>query len=91
LILVAGKFIGASEVGEFAYCRRSWKLASSGVERTNGRDRREQGNDWHREQGRKVQYSGRLRVLAIAVLLLGVLLIVAAVAVSNFGFGQGVF
>jgi len=88
---VAGKFIGASEVGEFAYCRRSWKLASNGVERTSGRDRREQGNDWHREQGRRVQFSGSLRALAILLLLLGVLLIVVAVAVSNFGPGWGVF
>jgi hypothetical protein len=87
---VAGKFIGASEVGEFAYCSRSWKLASSGVQRVNGRAQRERGNKWHREQGRNVHYSGRLRAVAILLFLLGVLVMVVAVVVSNAGVGQGV-
>jgi hypothetical protein len=86
---VAGKFIGASEVGEFAYCSRSWKLASSGVQRVNGRDQLERGNKWHRKQGRNVHYSVRLRAVAIVLLLIGVILMVVAVAVSNFGPGRG--
>lgn len=87
---MAGKWIGASEVGEFAYCSRSWKLASSGVQRINGEAKRERGNKWHHQQGRKVHYSGRLRAVAIFLFLLGVVLVVVAVAVSNFGLGQGV-
>lgn len=87
---MAAKFIGASEVGEFAYCKRSWKLASSGVQRVNVRDQLERGKEWHRKQGRNLHFSGRLRALAIVLLVLGVLLIVVAGAVSNYGLGWGV-
>lgn len=66
---MAGKYIGASEVGEFAYCKRAWKLASSGAEQVNERDRLRRGNEWHRKQGRNVHYSRRLRALAITAVV----------------------
>jgi len=69
--------------------RRSWKLASGGVQRVNGREL-ERGKEWHRKQGRNLHFSGRLRALAIVLLVLGMLLIVVAGAVANYGVGWGV-
>lgn len=79
----AGRYIGASELGEFAYCSVSWKMASIGVVRAGGAKRREQGTRWHKGQGRRIYFSGRLRMAGITLVLLALLLIVFAFVLSR--------
>lgn len=70
------RFIRASEVGEYVYCRRAWWLHKIvGVEPT-GRQRRAQGTALHTQHGRQVWLSHLLVVSSVLILLLAVLLLV---------------
>ncbi len=42
-----GKSIRASEVGEYLFCARAWRLRLDGYEPTMGRHAREAGTAWH--------------------------------------------
>lgn len=69
--------IRASEIGQYAYCARAWWLARvKGLPSANAAEMRA-GTEQHHEHGRSVERLYRLRRLAAALLLLGVLLLVA--------------
>ena len=68
------KLIRASELGEYVYCARAWRLRRDGHEPTAGRERREAGVRWHTEHGADVRRARRLKLLASAALLLAVAL-----------------
>lgn len=66
-----GKFIRASELGEYTYCARAWRLRRDGVEPdAAGRERLDAGTRWHLEHGAGVRRAVLLRRLAAACLLL---------------------
>lgn len=73
-----GKLIRASEVGEYVFCARAWRLRLEGHEATMGREAREAGTAWHLRHGRAVRRARRLRLVAAAALALA---IVAAVLI----------
>jgi hypothetical protein len=68
-----GRPIRASEVGEYLYCARAWRLRRDGVEPTAaGRARLEAGTRWHLEHGAGVRRALLLRRLSAACLLLAI-------------------
>ena len=75
-----GKLIRASEVGEYVYCARAWRLRRGGVEQTRGHEARAAGTAWHTEHGREVTAAARLRKLSAAAGLLALLCALALVA-----------
>jgi hypothetical protein len=74
------RVIRASEIGEYDYCSRAWwykhvaKISPGGG--TSGR--LEAGIEAHREHGRAVALSGKLRALGAALLLCGLLALLIA-------------
>ena len=79
-MLGRGKMIRASEVGEYVYCARAWRLRREGVERTRGHEARAAGTAWHLEHGRGVRTAARLRTLSAAAALLALLCALALLA-----------
>ena len=71
--------IRASEVGEYLYCARAWRMRADGVEPTSGREALAAGTRWHRRHGRDVVRARRLRLLAACAALaaLALLLLLA--------------
>jgi hypothetical protein len=59
-----GKLIRASEVGEYTFCARAWRLHVEGVEAGGCNEARAAGTAWHRRHGRGVEGARRLRGLA---------------------------
>lgn len=77
-----GKFIRASEVGEYVYCARAWRLRRDGQEPTaEGRARLDAGRRWHAGHGSVVRRALRLRRLASASFLLAATLAALALLV----------
>jgi hypothetical protein len=69
------KLIRASEIGEYAFCARAWRLRVEGVEagRTAGAARAA-GTAWHLKHGRGVERARRLRGVATLATVLAALL-----------------
>ncbi len=65
-----GKYIRASEVAEYVYCARAWRLRAEGHEPASGARRRAEGEAWHLAHGREVVRVGRMRLVAKLALLL---------------------
>lgn len=62
------RWIRASEIGEYVYCRRAWWLRrAQGVETQNVRELRD-GSKYHQQHGRLWQRAIWARRLAYAVL-----------------------
>jgi hypothetical protein len=59
-----GNLIRASEIGEYVFCARAWRLRVDGVEAGGWSEARERGTTWHREHGRGVASARRLRTLS---------------------------
>lgn len=59
-----GKYIRASEVAEYVYCARAWRLRADGHEPASGHTRRAEGEAWHAAHGRTVARARNMRVLA---------------------------
>jgi CRISPR/Cas system-associated exonuclease Cas4 (RecB family) len=68
------KFIRASEIGEYIFCARAWRLRIDGHAPTSGSERREAGERWHRKHGEAVLHVRRLRRLASYSVLLAIVL-----------------
>ena len=74
----AERFVSASELAEYAYCRRAWWLrAVRGIETTQLGDRFERGQRAHRSHGATLRIA-RLLALAALGLLLGALAFLVA-------------
>ena len=75
-----GKYIRASEVAEYVYCARAWRLRVEGHEPESGHGRRAAGETWHLAHGREVVRAQMMLRLAkfafIAALIAGLLLLV---------------
>jgi hypothetical protein len=65
-----GKLIRASEVGEYIFCARAWRLRLEGYEPTHGRHARETGTAWHLRHGKSVRRARRLRLIAACAIFL---------------------
>jgi CRISPR/Cas system-associated exonuclease Cas4 (RecB family) len=74
-----GKYIRASEVAEYVYCARAWRLRAEGHEPASGHGRRAEGETWHLAHGREVVRARRMRLVAkfafLAALAAGLLLL----------------
>lgn len=72
------RYIRASEIGEYVYCRRAWWLHHvEGVEPA-GRERREHGTALHVRHGRQVQLSHLLLLVGLMLAALAVALLLIA-------------
>ncbi|HEY0082545.1 MAG TPA: hypothetical protein VGB61_07135 [Pyrinomonadaceae bacterium] len=74
-----GKYIRASEVAEYVYCARAWRLGADGHEPASGHGRRAEGESWHMAHGREVERARRMRLVAklafLAACVIGLLLL----------------
>jgi CRISPR/Cas system-associated exonuclease Cas4 (RecB family) len=59
-----GRYIRASEVAEYVYCARAWRLRVDGREPASGQARREAGEAWHLAHGQTVVRARRMRLLS---------------------------
>jgi CRISPR/Cas system-associated exonuclease Cas4 (RecB family) len=75
------KFIRASEIGEYIFCARAWRLRIDGHAPTSGNKAREAGERWHRKHGEAVLQVRRLRRLASSSALLAIALGVFALLI----------
>ena len=72
------RIIRASEIGQYDFCAKAWWLGSiEGVEPANVRELQggAAAHEWH---GRQITRAGRLQTIAVALLLLGVVLLAVA-------------
>lgn len=70
------KTIRASEIGTYLYCRRAWWYQRQGKENEN-RAELLGGQELHARHGRAVFTAGLMKLLAYALLLVGLVLIAA--------------
>lgn len=74
-----GKYLRASEVAEYVYCARAWRLRVDGYEPASGGARRAAGEAWHLAHGQTIVRARRMRArarLAFALaLLIGLLIL----------------
>ncbi|HLL71584.1 MAG TPA: hypothetical protein VK363_09140 [Pyrinomonadaceae bacterium] len=74
-----GKYIRASEVAEYVYCARAWRLRVDGHEPASGHRRRAEGEAWHLAHGREIVRARRMRLVArvafVLALVVGLLLL----------------
>ncbi|HEX8921302.1 MAG TPA: hypothetical protein VF766_07470 [Pyrinomonadaceae bacterium] len=70
------KLIKASEIGEYVFCARAWRLRLDGYEPTSGHQARRAGTEWHNRHGRALRQARRLKRIAA---FSGLLTIVVAV------------
>jgi hypothetical protein len=68
-----GKYLRASEVAEYVYCARAWRLRADGHEPASGQGRRAEGVTWHLAHGREVARARKLRLLARVAFLLALI------------------
>ena len=59
-----GKYIRASEVAEYVYCARAWRLRVEGHEPASGHGRRAEGEAWHLAHGRSLARARNMRIVA---------------------------
>jgi hypothetical protein len=59
------KLIKASELGEYVFCARAWRVRVDGHEPTSGHQRRAAGTEWHLGHGRSIRRAERLRLVAL--------------------------
>lgn len=69
--------IRASELGQYAFCARAWWLGRVKGYRSINVAAMRQGSQEHRVHGRSVERYHRLRRLAVALLVLGVVALIA--------------
>lgn len=77
-----GKSIRASEVGEYVFCARAWRLRLDGYEPTMGQSAREAGTAWHLRHGQTVRRARRLRLIAACAIFLAI--VVAALILLDW-------
>lgn len=74
-----GKYLRASEVAEYVYCARAWRLRAEGHEPASGAARRAAGEAWHLAHGQSVVRARRMRLVAglafALAFLIGVLIL----------------
>lgn len=66
------QWIRASEIGQYAYCRRAWWLRRVGGVKPQNVRQLQRGTEFHRQHGRKVQGAQWSQRLALAILFVTV-------------------
>ena len=64
--------IRASEVGEYLFCARAWRLRLDGYQPTGGAGARAAGQQFHERHGRDVRRARRLNAVAFVCFALAV-------------------
>jgi len=70
------KTIRASEIGTYLYCQRAWWYQKQGYEKQNQADLYT-GQELHARHGRSVFVAGVMKLLAYALLLMGLIMTAA--------------
>lgn len=70
------KLIKASEIGEYLFCARAWRLRIEGYKPTLGQHAREAGTRWHLEHGRTLRNARRWQRVATFAGLLAIIVAV---------------
>lgn len=65
--------INASEVGDYVFCARAWRLRAEGHAPAASRPALEAGTEWHRAHGGEVERAGRLQAATLLLSALGAL------------------
>lgn len=60
------RLIRASEIAEYTFCARAWRLRIDGHEATSGHGARRAGREWHLKHGRNIRRARRLRLIALS-------------------------
>jgi hypothetical protein len=72
------RFVTASELGDYAYCRRAWWLrAVQGLETDEHSERFERGHARHRAHARTLRVARALLGIAVLLVLAALALVVA--------------
>lgn len=77
------KWINASELAEYAYCRRAWWLRHVRGLRSGNVRRMESGSAYHRGHGRRVRGAPWLRRMAYALIFVAVFLVIFQVLLGG--------
>lgn len=80
---MSDRIIRASEIGQYDFCAKAWWLGSiEGVEPSNIRELQggAAAHEWH---GRQVTRASRLQTIAVAVMVMGIILVVASLLSSG--------
>lgn len=67
------RWIRASEIGEWSYCRRAWWLRHIAGWEPSGHDRLQRGVALHAAHGRRVRASHAMLLLALLLMVLALL------------------
>jgi hypothetical protein len=67
-----GETLRASEIGEYVFCARAWRLRLDGYEPTGEGGRLVAGQQFHERHGRAVRRARRLNAVAFACFVLAV-------------------
>jgi hypothetical protein len=68
-----GNLIRASEIAEYVYCARAWKLRLDGHNPTTGQVARVAGEEFHQRHGRSVRRARRLNAIAYTCFVLAII------------------
>lgn len=72
----------ASEIGQYAYCRRAWWLRRVGGVKPQNVRQLKRGTEFHRQHGRKVHSAQWSQRLALAILFVAVAFFVYQILVG---------
>ncbi len=75
------RYIRASDVGTFLYCRRAWHLSQQGAPSLLGAERAH-GTAFHEQHGRRMQAAARAKRLARGCALAALLLFTVALVLA---------
>ena len=73
--------IRASEIGNYLYCRRAWWYRKQGI-RSENQAELASGTQLHQRHGRQALASGVTRTLGFALLLAGLVILVAYITLQ---------
>ena len=63
--------ISASEVGNYVFCARAWRLRAEGHDAPQLLPAQEAGREWHLRHGGEVERAKRSRLMALVFTVLG--------------------
>jgi hypothetical protein len=75
------KYVTASDIGSYVFCRRAWHLDQGGVP-TTLQSNRDAGVEFHYQHGIQVKAAGRARALSVWFALAAIVLIALALLVA---------